>query len=351
MGGIFLFTGIEGTGKETLAYANFIKPLNKRTISFITIRDIFKGNFCKKSFVLPIMNIDTHPKKINFYIFVIQIIFYLLIIFPFIRDKEKFVRGLPLAYVFSFLKIKYKLFLPGIYSKEGKVYSKRDERFLKYVEEKGIINALRVFVPNEEIRDYILKNYDYIDIDVVYIPVDTGYFNIKEKFNNKIMVYSGTIPDKETEQDIIKTFYGFKKYIKNLKLVILSRKKIEGEDIHCFFLKKERLRDFLPRTHFGLIMEGRNENSKYLLTTKFSEYAASGIPVIVHNGIDALKKIVEKEKIGIVVNPDIIRKEYVSKIIKNYDEYSKNIRMFAEDILSYEAFKRRILNEDCNTPT
>ncbi len=342
---VLLFTAIEGTGRESLAYSNFIKPLGTKTISFITIRDLLKGNFYKKSFILPIINTETHPDRIHFFILLCETLFYLSLFYPFLRNKKIFVRGIPLGFFFSLIRKKYYLFMPGIYSKEGKIYLDKDEKFLRSVEKRAISGAQKVFVPDYEIKDFIIKNYNFKNVDVVFIPVDTDFFRMKEKYRNKTMVYLGTIPDKNTEEDIFKTFYKFKEYIKGLKLVILTRKEFKGKDVYSFYLNKDRLKAFLPGLNFGLIMEGRNENSRYLLTTKFSEYAASGIPVIVHKGISALKEIVEKEKLGIVIDPDYISEKDILRILENYNDYSRNIRRFAEENLSYNVYREKVLND------
>uniref|UniRef100_A0A7C4YHT7 Glucosyltransferase 3-like C-terminal domain-containing protein n=1 Tax=candidate division WOR-3 bacterium TaxID=2052148 RepID=A0A7C4YHT7_UNCW3 len=341
MKNILLFTGLEGTGRDSLAYNNFIRPIGGNVLSFIDIKDILKGNFYRRSFIFPIIGIPTHPDKIRFILFKIQAIFYMILILPFIKKKEIFVRGIPVAFILSLFKFQYRLFLPGIYSKEGKVYNGIDENFLRYIERRAIINSKIVYVPDEEIKDFIISNYGYKNIKVVYIPVDTDYFKTNKK-KGKNIVYLGTIPDKETEMNILKTFKAFRDY-RDMKLFILSRNKLEG--FHSFYVKRDRLNDILNEMDIGLVMEGGNENSRYLLTTKFVEYAASGIPVIVHKDIIALKKIVEENRLGIVVDPERISDEEIIGFFKEYDLFAKNIRRFAEEKLSYKVFRERVLND------
>ena len=175
------------------------------------------------------------------------------------------------------------------------------------MEKRTIARAEEVYVPLEEIRDYYLKNYGVKSI-VVYLPARIERRDY-HPFRDFTLVYAGTIPDKGTFNALINVYRKLKGIEKGARFVVLSRflprdfeNRLKEEGAIVTWVSPNRLNSIISRCHAGLVMEGDNDLSPYLLTTKFIDYLASGIPVIVHEKMKGLCRLVKKWKAGICVS-------------------------------------------------
>jgi len=350
MGRVILFTALEGTGGNSLANRNFINPLGERLFSLVDIKDIIKGNIQKHSIVLPVMTQRNYTGIPGLLLILFQS-FLPLAIFTILMRLHRITiiaRGTLSGFLLSiFPWSNYKLVLPGIYSLEALVYGENNSYVNRIIEKRAIKNAKKVFVPGNNIKRYLKDEYG-VDSEVVYIPAEP--YPVKKKFKKFTPVHLGTIPDEKTLHSIIAVFKHIKKVIKESKPLILSqflredfKRELERTGIEVISMNYEELKNFLPSCHVGLVMEGDNPLSAYLITTKFIDYISAGLPVIVHKGMDELCRIVKEHNLGVCVDPVSIGNDILMDV-KRLIQEKMRIRSISRRLFSRERFRDKILS-------
>jgi len=350
MGRVILFTALEGTGGNSLANRNFINPLGERLFSLVDIKDIIKGNIQKHSIVLPVMT-QRNYTGIPGLLFILFQSFLPLAIFTILMRLHRITiiaRGTLSGFLLSiFPWSNYELVLPGIYSLEALVYGENDSNVNRIIEKRAIKNAKRVFVPGNNIKRYIKDEYG-VDSEVVYIPAEP--YPVKKKFKKFTPVYLGTIPDEKTLYSTIMVFKHIKKVIKESNPLVLSqflredfKRELKRTGIEIVSMNYEELKNFLPSCHVGLVMEGDNPLSTYLITTKFIDYISAGLPVIVHKGMDELCRIVKEYNLGVCVAPLSIGNDILMDV-KRLIQEDMRIRSISRRLFSRERFRDKILS-------
>ena len=350
MGRVILFTALEGTGGNSLANRNFINPLGERLFSLVDIKDIIKGNIQKHSIVLPVMTQRNYTGIPGLLLILFQS-FLPLAIFTILMRLHRITiiaRGTLSGFLLSiFPWSNYKLLLPGIYSLEALVYGENNSYVNRIIEKRAIKNAKRVFVPGNNIKRYLKDEYG-VDSEVVYIPAEP--YPVNKKFKKFTPVHLGTIPDEKTLHSIIAVFKHIKKVIKESKPLVLSqflredfKRELERTGIEVISMNYEELKNFLPSCHVGLVMEGDNPLSAYLITTKFIDYISAGLPVIVHKGMDELCRIVKEYNLGVCVAPVSIGNDILMDV-KRLIQEKMRIRSISRRLFSRERFRDKILS-------
>ena len=350
MGKVILFTAfVEGTGENSLANRNFIKPLAERLFSLVDVRDIIKGDVQRNSIVLPVIRPGSYTGIPGLLLILFQSLLPLSIFTVLMRlhGITIIARGTLSGFLISiFPWSNYKLVLPGIYSLEAPVYGGNDHYINRLIEMRAVKNAKKVFVPGNNIKRYIKDKFG-VDSEVVYIPAEP--YPVKKKIKKFTPVYLGTIPDEKTLHSTIMVFQRIKKRIKESKPVVLSqfveedfKRELEREGIEVFSMNHEELKNFLPSCHVGLVMEGENPLSPYLITTKFMDYISAGLPVIVHKGMEELCSIVNEHDLGVCVDPKHFPYTAMDKILCLVNE-GVRIREVSWKLFSEERFRNKIL--------
>ncbi|RKZ15909.1 hypothetical protein DRQ17_05945 [bacterium] len=350
MGRVILFTALEGTGGNSLANRNFINPLGERLFSLVDIKDVIKGNIQKHSIVLPVMTQRNYTGIPGLLLILFQS-FLPLAIFTILMRLHRITiiaRGTLSGFLLSiFPWSNYKLVLPGIYSLEALVYGENNSYVNRIIEKRAIKNAKRVFVLGNNIKRYLKDEYG-VDSEVVYIPAEP--YPVNKKFKKFTPVHLGTIPDEKTLHSIIAVFKHIKKVIKESKPLILSqflredfKRELERTGIEVISMNYEELKNFLPSCHVGLVMEGDNPLSAYLITTKFIDYISAGLPVIVHKGMDELCRIVKEYNLGVCVAPVSIGNDILMEV-KRLIQEEMRIRSISRRLFSKERFRDKILS-------
>ena len=221
------------------------------------------------------------------------------------------------------LELKY------IYKKITYIY---ENYFLRYVNQ--VITTAK---SDEEMLKTIYNKHSHLSWNQIYnypaqISNSNKVFDIHKqlniKNNHKLIVYQGVIQKHRGVGQLIKLISqscGFsaiiigdgeeKKYYKELV------KKYNVED-KVFFIGKIPYLDLFQYTmacDIGwLVIRGHGISNQLALPNKLFEYTIAGLPII-SSSLTNMKKIVEKHRLGVVVNEDNIKEQLAAlKQIKKY---------------------------------
>jgi len=209
-------------------------------------------------------------------------------------------------------------------------------RTVKYFEKLYLLNADQVVVLSEEAKREIEK-FEYLqnrkmDIEVIPTCVDLKKFipvegQGPEKSQNITFIYSGSYGPyswymldemldfftvvKETSPD---AHFIFLTYLPHLPLrETLSRKGLSEAHFTINDVPYDDMPLWIPRAHAAIFFIKPTYSKKGTCATKMGEYLATGIPVIINEGIGDSDKIVEEERVGVVIK-EFSREEYQERL-------------------------------------
>lgn len=210
-----------------------------------------------------------------------------------------------------------------IIKRDGIIY-----KLTKILEKKILISAERIVVLTEKIKDVIedfgfLRPKADLRIDVIPCCVDLHRFNydlprnmrsdlgLENKF---VFLYTGSVGTWYFLEGMLDLFYiakrniptahflflnlGQKEFIRN----IILQKNLDLNDFTIMGAPYDRISDYISECDVGIIFYKQTFSRLACCPIKFAEYLACGIPVIISLGVGDTAEIVEKEKIGIVID-------------------------------------------------
>lgn len=220
---------------------------------------------------------------------------------------------------------------------EYDVYSKSFKKDICEIEPYVINHAdFRLAVSNNLIT-YWQKHFLYQSNQHVVIPCTISEKNINHPFDEK------NILDKRkefgfSENDVVIVFSGsnfgwqsfdlIKQFCElqlmndvRVKIVFLSKEddvikeliKKYKERILCKWLPFEEVLDFLRTCDYGILLRLSNDTNNVASPTKFGEYLASGLPVIVSENLE-FSKLVNLNQCGILVNNESLKTIHFNRI-------------------------------------
>ena len=252
------------------------------------------------------------------------LVFYLLLF-----KKIKIIHSRSYAPLFSALPLK-KLFnfklifdMRGFWP-EGLVETKRIKKdslyykMLKFLERSGILFSDYIVVLTPEAKEIIESIYRDKKLKIIWMPtcVDCKKFigkdpiYIKDKF---VMVYSGSLWSHYDASAMIDFFKVLKSKIANAHFLILgnndseklrslfSQRDIDEKDYTIFTLKSEDVPRYLLGSNLGISFRYDRYSEKATFPTKLAEYFISGLPVVMNSESSYIKKFVDSNKIGVVL--------------------------------------------------
>ena len=231
-----------------------------------------------------------------------------------------------------------------------------------FFEKKFLTSADGLILLSYNIKDF-LEHSTYLPVNrknekqnIMVIPccVDTKKFNrrslstenLREKYNLSqkfVFLYIGSLGTWYLLEEMIDFFLVAKTSIKNAHFLILTHTdkkiaeqtcKIKGlsfEDVTIGQVEFEEMPDFIKLGHVGLFFIKPVLSKRSSCPTKFAEYLACGLPVIINSGIGDTDIIVEKYDVGVVVR-DFQRESYLDSLSK----------------LSELLIEKSLLSERCN---
>lgn len=221
-------------------------------------------------------------------------------------------------------------------------------------------NAEKVIVP-EETRAHIIKAFlelaksPFVIHNKPFIEENEKeniYFNnikeIIEKMNlwkqekKMIFLYAGIfIPERKLDNIIS----AFSNRTNDTKLVLMGRRsyyldelieKYKGKFEYMGFFNPPEHLEIIKRADVGILTytsKNGSINAIFCAPNKIFEYGIFGLPVL-GNNIPGLKNVIEHNEIGRCFEEECIKsiESSIDYVIKNYDEYSKNIIKYVNGI-------------------
>ncbi len=240
-------------------------------------------------------------------------------------------------------------------------------RTAKYFERKFLWNSDGIisltYAGKAEIENFSSLNKHRVNINVIPTCVDLTKFNLEggstlipinaHNINNKfVLIYIGSISTWYMPYEMIDYFYAVQKYIEGAHFLVLTKEKILFEDIlktkkfnsstiSILNAGHELISSYLLLGKVGIAFYKPGYSRKACCPTKFGEYLACGLPVIINSGIGDCDDIILKERVGVIIN-EFSLKEYeraiieLMKLLDEGDALKKRCRETAEKYFSLE---------------
>lgn len=255
--------------------------------------------------------------------------------------------------------------------KEYDIYSPNVKGEIFELEKFAVFNANFRLAVSEALVDYWKRFYNYSSNQYVVIPTtissslvdekkNTYEINrIKNEFNFKaedvILVFSGSNFGWQSFDLVIKFFELQLQGDSKVKVVFLTQVNKQLDDfiskfpnrIYCKWLQLDEVNCLLELCDYGVLLRDSNDTNNVASPTKFAEYLAAGLPVIVSDNLD-FARIVKSENCGILVQNDQLT---THKLIKNTKEIKINMKAISSNYflksspnnkLNYEAIIRNL---------
>lgn len=225
----------------------------------------------------------------------------------------------------------------GFYYEQIKSYNSE----IKIIKDK-LQNADAIFCVTKALQELISNRYEILEDNITVLPTgvdsDIFYYNIetRNKIRNKlqiedkfVMVFSGSAF--YSWQNINKTlrYYKIIKDIEPSTLLILliresdhyivndfiQKNHISKDEIVLKSVSNKDVNDYLNAADLGILLRDNHLMNKVAFPGKLGEYLAAGLPVLTTVGIGEISKIIEKNKMGIVLEDINSESELVEKFL------------------------------------
>jgi glycosyltransferase involved in cell wall biosynthesis len=150
-----------------------------------------------------------------------------------------------------------------------------------------------------------------------------------------VFIFAGEARDWEAFEQIIMLFKEIKPFYQTIFLALicygnlselrklLAQSNISIEDYCLETISPEQMPEIMGAADIGVLFRKNNVYTKTVSSPiKFAEYLSCGLPVIINSGIGDTTSIVEKYKVGVIVDPGDTKKLRTSvlALIKMVDE-------------------------------
>jgi glycosyltransferase involved in cell wall biosynthesis len=152
--------------------------------------------------------------------------------------------------------------------------------------------------------------------DNVFISNISPHMDLRTKYNytedDIILVYSGSAESWQSFY-LIDQLLG-KLLEQNEKIKVLFMAKIDLSSLNVYNSYKSRIKkmwvdpsevtQILSMCDYGLLIREKTVTNQVASPTKFAEYLASGLKVLISENVGDFSKLVEKNNLGIVIKPN-----------------------------------------------
>lgn len=250
----------------------------------------------------------------------------------------------------------------GIWKKGSYLY-----HISKYFEKVFLLNADEIVslthAGKAEIMNFPYSKNPMANITIIPTSVDLERFKLERENNIKILtemgrkgkfifIYTGSISTWYMPEEMIDFFGIAKGNISEAHFLVLTREKDLFEGVlkaknfnngivSVLSTTYESVSNYLLIGKAGIAFYKPGYSRKGCCPTKFGEYLACGLPVIINTGIGDCDEIVLKEKVGVVIN-GFSSKEYeraireLNDLLSEGDVLRKRCRTVAEKYFSLE---------------
>ena len=255
----------------------------------------------------------------------------------------------------------------GIWKRSSFLY-----KLALYVEKVLLSRADFLVVLTENIKNFLL-NTNYLprnhfgkkpNIAVIPCCVDLNRFNrqslsveqLKKKYGitkKFVFLYIGSVGTWYLLEEMIDFFLVAKTLINNAHFLILThvdkemvkdswnKRGLSFDEVTIEEVEFEEIPDYINLADVGMFFIKPVFSKRSSCPTKFAEYLACGLPVLINSRIGDTDSIVEKYKIGVVID-EFSKESYSSKIIslleimKDKNLISAKCRRVAENVFSLD---------------
>ena len=235
--------------------------------------------------------------------------------------------------------------------KEYDIYSQNIKEEIFELEKFAVFNSNFRLAVSQALVDYWKRVYNYSSNQYVVIPttISSSLFDkkkntdeinrIKNEFNLKaedvILVFSGSNFGWQSFDLIIKFFELQLQEDPKVKIVFLSQTNKELDNfvakfpnrIYCKWLQIDEVNCLLELCDYGVLLRDSNDTNNVASPTKFAEYLAAGLPVIISDNLD-FASIVKSEKCGIIIQNDQLTSH---KFMKNTEEVKLKMKVISSN--------------------
>ena len=335
-----------------------------KLVALISVRNFWENRRKIKSQISSSLIIPMIPGignwKFNFYL--------LWLLFVFIDSKKIIARG-PFAASLALRLRKSGMVKFVCFDARGASVAETDEynvwsdkkniKTIFETEKNAIINSDYRMAVSNSLVNYWIQEFGYKENKHVTIPctLNSNYFKklpaenfIKTKRsqfgfseNDTILVFSGSLAGWQSFQLIddflfeqmkqnssIKIFLLLKKFPSNMKIAIEFSNRIS-----CKWFNEHEVPDILSICDYGLLLREKSITNKVASPVKFAEYLASGLKIIISDGVGDYSAFVRKHECGFILN-----QMNLNLIPLSYSEKLKN-SLLAFQYLSKESLKEK----------
>ncbi len=260
----------------------------------------------------------------------------------------------------------------GAYLLEGLTYGRWQKSDLNYrtwesVERKIFSDADRVVVQSSGLVDYAKKVVPTAKVDLIPPCVDEQTFAINEKDrergrrelgidNRFVFVYSGSLGSFHEPEFLAKCYSEIRKYLPNPYFLVATHSDSRGL---VNYLRKwgvpksefqvvpspKSLGKVLPLGDAGLHIMDDLPITPTVVSVKFGEYLASGLPVVVTKNMTSITNLVEEHRCGVVLDGFDQKDTRVKmqRLVEEHQNLKKNALGLARDYFSTRVCARKYL--------
>lgn len=271
--------------------------------------------------------------------------------------------GVDLAYLALIFKkiFRYKVIIDVRGDKINEMTVRKKSKFeifiFKVLFKKVLPNADLIMPVSDEmqfpIKANVLPKYNFYDKSFFNFDLESAKVFRRELGleNRFVIVYSGTYRYYQMNEESIRFFSQFLKIFpdaffqinttseKYLFKSVFDSYNISEKNYAIYNLDYKEVFQYQSFADIGFLMRENLPLNHYSFPTKFSEYLASGVPVLTTPYIFSIRKMIEKTDLGEIIE---IKENYIKDIKMIYKKYFNNWKLkqecanFANDNLSWQ---------------
>lgn len=272
----------------------------------------------------------------------------------------------PVAWIISTVrKAAFVLDVHGIYSEEMRLRGQSLARLVACMESWFLRRARTVIAVSHRMLDHyasLLQGKGFVlpsCVDVSRFRWDpTKRAEVRRRLNlgdRPVLVYSGTLLAWQEADRMLQLYKSLRVVISDLSLLVVTPNLEEfseakkrhdvGADCVVVSAKHDEVSDYLNAGDVGLLLRSPNLVNQTASPTKFAEYLASGLPVLLSPDIGDTEEFVRRHCVGFVLSAERTTEEtvaFIRNVIDSRGQYAEVCRAAAAKELSWDTQIRQL---------
>jgi glycosyltransferase involved in cell wall biosynthesis len=213
-------------------------------------------------------------------------------------------------------------------------------------------------------KEFVVYNYPGYCFKLTKGEILTNRNEVRTRLgiydNFPLLVYNGSIQKWQSLNLIFKTVRELVKINPHIELLVLtdkpdtfknlSEKEIDGVlKIHVMRVDYEEVPKYLCSADLGLVIRENNSVNNTSTPTKFGEYLACGVPVLITDNLKEYADFTREKGLGFVIVNNRIIQEEITNFLKNLDTQSRFAFMdrtltFIRQDFNWDIYKKEVIN-------